>query len=116
MLPDEFKLARGRSKVILREAFANLVPPEILTRKKMGFGVPLGRWFAGELRSYVSSVLLPKNAKYRAYLSGAYVEDVVRRHMTGENRGHELWNLVCFERWLQLLPDWTSKRRPPVTV
>ena len=35
MLPDEFKLARGRSTVILREAFAGLVPTEILPRKKM---------------------------------------------------------------------------------
>jgi asparagine synthase (glutamine-hydrolysing) len=117
MLPDRFKLSRGRTKVILREAFGDLVPPAIMARKKMGFGVPLGRWFAGELRSYVASVLLPKDARYRAYLSGAYVEDVVRGHTAGgENRGHELWNLLCFERWLQLLPGWTSKRQHPVTA
>jgi asparagine synthase (glutamine-hydrolysing) len=113
-LPDEFKLSRGQSKRILREAFADLVPQDILTRKKMGFGVPLGRWFGGQLRPYLADVLLAKDAKYRAYLSGAGVEDLVRRHDAGENRGHELWNLLCFERWLQLLPGWTSKRAVPV--
>jgi asparagine synthase (glutamine-hydrolysing) len=114
-LPDALKLSRGQSKRILRETFADLVPREILTRKKMGFGVPLGRWFGGQLRPYLADVLLAGDAKYRAYLSGACVEDLVRRHDAGENRGHELWNLLCFERWLQLLPGWTSKRAVPVT-
>ena len=117
MLPDRFKLAGRRRKVILREAFADLVPPEILGRGKMGFGVPLGRWFAGELRGYVSDVLLPSDAKYREYLSGPYVEQVVRRHLAGtEDLGHQLWSLVCFERWLQLLPSWTSPRLHEVTA
>jgi asparagine synthase (glutamine-hydrolysing) len=115
-LPDAFKLSRGRSKRILREAFDDLVPRDILTRKKMGFGVPLGRWFAGELRPYVADVLLSSDAQYRCYVKGSYVEDLVRRHDGGENRGHELWNLLCFERWLQLLPTWTARRRDPVAT
>src|SRR5262249_18789382 len=51
-LPDAYKMWLGRHKIILREAFADLVPAAIMTRRKMGFGVPLGRWFRGELRSY----------------------------------------------------------------
>jgi hypothetical protein len=82
------------------DAFADLVPREILTRKKMGFGVPLGRWFGGALRSYVSDALLPGDAKYRAYVAGAYVEDVVRRHMTGEDG-------------LVVLPEVAAAKMPP---
>src|SRR5213594_728762 len=52
-LPDDLKLHGRRTKVILREAFADLVPAEINRRGKMGFGVPLGAWFRGELRDYV---------------------------------------------------------------
>src|SRR5205814_10307592 len=49
-LPDSMKLsARGQTKVILREAFADLIPSEIQRRGKMGFGIPFGLWFRGAL-------------------------------------------------------------------
>ena len=116
-LPDHYKLAGRRRKVILREAFADMLPAPILSRGKMGFGVPLARWFAGELRSYVSDVLRPPEAKYRAYVSGTMVEDLLSRHVAGrENRAQELWTLMCFERWLQLLPGWTRAGFIPVRV
>jgi asparagine synthase (glutamine-hydrolysing) len=81
----------------------------------MGFGVPLARWFAAELRSYVSDVLRPSDAKYRAYVSGTMVDDLLNRHLEGrENRAQELWTLMCLERWLQLLPTWTARRAPTI--
>jgi asparagine synthase (glutamine-hydrolysing) len=112
-LPDEYKMSGRRRKVILREAFADLIPPVVLGRGKMGFGVPLARWFSGELRTYVADVLLPRDARYRAYLSGPVVEDLVHRHLSGrENLAQQLWTLLCFERWLQLLPRWRERRQP----
>jgi asparagine synthase (glutamine-hydrolysing) len=113
-LPDRYKLAGRRRKVILRDAFADMLPAPVQRRGKMGFGVPLGRWFAGELRSYVSDVLRPADARYRAYVSGTMVDDLLTRHFDGrENRAQELWTLMCFERWLQLLPAWTAHRPQP---
>src|SRR5262245_19802670 len=107
-LPDRYKLARGRSKVVLRAAFADLLPPAIDRRGKMGFGVPLGTWFRGHLRQFVRDVLLAPDARYRSMLSGPFVARMVERHLAGEaNLGHQLWSLICFERWLQMLPDWT---------
>jgi asparagine synthase (glutamine-hydrolysing) len=106
-LPDRYKLARGRSKAILREAFADLIPPEIDRRRKMGFGVPLGTWFRGHLREFMRDALLAPEARYRTMLSGAFVERLVERHLAGANLGHQLWSLICFERWLRMLPAWT---------
>jgi len=109
-LPDRYKLARGRSKVVLRAAFADLLPPAIDRRGKMGFGVPLGTWFRGHLRQFVRDVLLAPDARYRSMLSGPFVARMVERHLAGEaNLGHQLWSLICFERWLQMLPDWTRR-------
>jgi asparagine synthase (glutamine-hydrolysing) len=107
-LPDNWKLSRtGRTKSILRDAFADLIPPSVNRRGKMGFGVPLDRWFRGELRSYVRDTLLASDACSRNYLDAAEVERLVRRHETGEaNVGHQLWCLLTFERWLRLLPSW----------
>jgi asparagine synthase (glutamine-hydrolysing) len=80
----------------------------------MGFGVPLGTWFRGELRDYVRDRLLAPDARYREMLSGPFVEKVVRDHLSQtRNMGQQLWSLLCFEQWLRLLPDWT-RAAPPV--
>jgi asparagine synthase (glutamine-hydrolysing) len=108
-LPDDVKLRGRRTKFILRRAFADLLPAPIARRGKMGFGVPVGTWFRGTLRQSVTDVLLAPDARYRAMLNGAFVEQVVARHVSGRaNLGPQLWTLMCFERWLQLLPQWNA--------
>jgi asparagine synthetase B (glutamine-hydrolysing) len=67
-LPDRMKLRWGRTKYILKKAFADLLPKEILHRGKMGFGVPLGVWFRGELREYVQDLLCSPQAFLRDYV------------------------------------------------
>jgi asparagine synthase (glutamine-hydrolysing) len=110
-LPDDLKLRGRETKFILRRAFADLLPAEIAGRGKMGFGVPVGAWFRGGLRDYLRDTLLAADARYREMLDGAFVESLVARHLAGrDNLGPQLWTLVCFERWLRLLPQWT--RRP----
>ena len=111
-LPDAMKLDGRRTKVALREAFADLLPPEISARAKMGFGVPLNTWFRGQLRDYVRDVLLNPDARYRTMLSERFVGDLVRRHLDGRvNAGPQIWSLIVFERWLQLLPEWQRQGR-----
>ncbi len=111
-LPDAFKLSGSRTKAILRDAFADLIPAEIDRRPKTGFGVPLDLWFRGELRDYVRDVLLAPSAASRALLKPAEVARLIDAHQQGRaNLGHRLWTLVCFERWLQQLRTWTGQRR-----
>ena len=57
-LDRKLQLRAGRSKVVLKQAFADLLPPPIRTRPKMGFGVPIGRWFRDELKDELQDVLL----------------------------------------------------------
>jgi asparagine synthase (glutamine-hydrolysing) len=113
-LPDEYKLRGRKAKSILREAFADLLPLPIARRPKMGFGVPVGTWFRGELRDYLRDVLLSPGARYREVLSTRFVERLVAQHLAGTaHSGPQLWSLVCFERWLQLLPEWKRHRSRP---
>jgi asparagine synthase (glutamine-hydrolysing) len=112
-LPGEFKLDGRRTKAILRDAFADLIPPDIDRRPKTGFGVPLDAWFRGELAEYVRDTLLAPSAASRAYLKPAAVQALVDAHQQGRaNVGHRLWTLVCFERWLKQLPGWTGEPQP----
>lgn len=105
-LPDDYKLDGGRSKAVLRDAFAELVPPSVARRQKTGFGVPLDAWFRGELRPVVRDLLLSPQARHRDYLAFDVVRQTVERHESGAaNEGQRLWALLTFERWLQLLPE-----------
>jgi asparagine synthase (glutamine-hydrolysing) len=110
-LPDACKLRGRRTKAVLRDAFHDLLPREIDRRPKMGFGVPLGAWLRGSLRDYMRDLLLTRDARYRTMLSASHVERLVHDHLSGAaNAGPQLWSLICFERWLQMLPEWRDQR------
>ena len=116
-LPDTLKLRGGRTKAILRDAFADLLPAELQRRPKAGFGVPLDRWFRVELRSFVRDMLLAPTAASRDYLNRTAVQHLVEDHQAGRtNGGHRLWTLVCFERWLQMLPSWRALTASPAAT
>jgi asparagine synthase (glutamine-hydrolysing) len=111
-LPDDDKLRGMTTKAILRDAFADTLPPAVLQAPKKGFGVPLDAWFRGELAAPCRDLLLAPSAKLRAYLSHEFVGKLVADHQGGRaNHGHRLWTLLTFERWLQLLPSWGTGGR-----
>lgn len=112
-LPARFKLDGRRTKAILRDAFADLLPASVTARPKTGFGVPIDAWFRGELRDRVRDELLTPSARSREYLSMPFVRSLVEAHLAGTaNHGHRLWTLLTLERWLQLLPDWRAGIAP----
>jgi asparagine synthase (glutamine-hydrolysing) len=102
-LPDRF-LRRGRStKWLLRKAFEDILPREILTRGKMGFGMPLGTWFRGTLRDYLHDTLGAGAACYE-FVDRGYVAQMLERHSTKvADHGLALWLLLTFEVWLRQL-------------
>jgi asparagine synthase (glutamine-hydrolysing) len=97
-------LRRGlTTKRILKDAFADLLPPEIMRRGKMGFGVPLGRWFRGSLKGYLND-LLGRGARLEAYLDAGAVARLLADHDAGRSdHGQRLWLLLTFEVWLRSL-------------
>src|SRR5262249_32077631 len=102
-LPDRFKRRGLTTKWILKRAFADLIPPEILNRGKMGFGIPLGTWFRGGLRDYLQE-RLARGAGLYDYVEHAYVDGLMREHLDGRaDHGHKLWLLLTFEVWLRML-------------
>jgi asparagine synthase (glutamine-hydrolysing) len=104
-LPDGYKLRGRTTKYILRKAFADLLPAQIKTRGKMGFGLPLGTWFRGELRGYVRDLLVAPDARIGEYLRPAAVQRVFQEHVDGRaDYEHQLWLLVTMELWLRNLP------------
>jgi asparagine synthase (glutamine-hydrolysing) len=101
-LPARYKLRAGRGKRILREAFGDLLPREIWTRKKMGFGVPLDHWFSNELRDLTSDLLLAESSRCRQFLRPDSVQLLWTEHQQRRfDHSARLWALVMLESWLR---------------
>ncbi len=100
-LPDALKRRGGSGKRVLKSAVADLLPPEILSRRKHGFGVPLGDWFRGELRPMVEDVLLA-SPRIAGRLDPRAVRALFEEHVAGRaDRGHQLWTLLTLELWMR---------------
>jgi asparagine synthase (glutamine-hydrolysing) len=99
-LPLRMKLRDGQRKYLLKRVAARVLPPQLLTRKKQGFGVPLGVWFRGKLRGAFQDVLLSARARQRGYFNPREIQRLLHEHLTGR-RDHELrlWQLLMFELW-----------------
>ncbi|MCI0664379.1 MAG: asparagine synthase (glutamine-hydrolyzing) [Acidobacteria bacterium] len=104
-LPESMKLRGWTTKYVLRRAMRGLLPAEILTRKKMGFPVPIESWFRGRYRRVVDEYVLSERALARGYFNAGYVRELAARHANGENHAERLWMLVNFEIWLRRFFD-----------
>ncbi|MBV9465799.1 MAG: asparagine synthase (glutamine-hydrolyzing) [Solirubrobacterales bacterium] len=101
-LPSEFKLRGLRRKRILAAAVADLVPREVVRRRKRGFAVPLDSWFRGELSSLLADRLGAADARVRKHLRGELLDAIIAQHAGGRrNRGQTLWMLLMLELFLR---------------
>src|SRR5687768_13715964 len=121
-LPHRLKLSGLTTKRILREAIRGLVPPEILTRRKMGFPVPFSGWVRGRWSNVAREVLLDRRTCQRGLINPAAVETLLDEHRTGRRSGGDaIWALMNLELWyrtfidgdgIQTLPDARSASLP----
>jgi asparagine synthase (glutamine-hydrolysing) len=101
-MPSRFKFGCWGSKLILRRAFDRELPRQIWQRKKMGFGVPIARWFQNELRHFVEDHLVGPNVRCHQFFQAAGLKQLVDQHMTGKvNHCYRLWNLLVLELWMR---------------
>ncbi len=104
-LPPQHKLRGWQTKAVLREALHDLVPREILTRRKMGFPTPIGNWLRTSFAHVADDLLLSDRFRDRGYFAPAAVERLVREHRAGANHGDRLWLLITLELWQRIFVD-----------
>jgi asparagine synthase (glutamine-hydrolysing) len=98
--PDGLKVRGRTKKVLMREAFHDLLPSSILTRRKMGFSVPLALWLRTSLRETLNEILSPTEVRRVGYLDLAEVERVKGEHLSGRaNHESKLWALMNLVTW-----------------
>lgn len=101
-IPPDLHVRNGRSKAVLREAFADLLPAAILDRPKHAFEVPVGSWLRGDLRNVVRTHLSPDAPAIREYFRPEAVKVLVQAHLSGHrDLSRELWTLLTFSLWYE---------------
>jgi asparagine synthase (glutamine-hydrolysing) len=101
-LPSSFKLHGGEAKRLLKKAMEPHLPREVLYRRKMGFAVPLARWFRGPLRGRVRDALLGSQLAETGYFNPRYLEQLVQQHDSGvRDHSAPLWTLLMFDAFLR---------------
>ncbi len=115
-LPGNLKLHGRDGKHILKSAMRGVLPDEILDRKKMGFGVPLVRWFRDELRDLPRDVLLDPGATQRGYFNRSEIEGLIDEHQQSRaDHSFRLWALLQLEMWHREVVDAPHVREEALT-
>jgi len=104
-VPYNLKLRGRTTKYLLKEMARDLLPDEIIDRKKHGFGAPIGAWLRQDIRP-VQDVLLSRPARERGLLRMNAVEKLIQEHASGQrDHGFRLWTLLTLETWYQQFID-----------
>nr|MBA2599781.1 asparagine synthase (glutamine-hydrolyzing) [Actinomycetota bacterium] len=111
-LPPEMKATPFAMKRLLRRSFEGVLPREIVRRRKHGFGIPVGRWFRGELRAPFEELVLGSGARSAEVLDPSGVRALFGEHLAGEDHGGRLWLLLSLEMWLRTM-EGPQRLEPP---
>jgi asparagine synthase (glutamine-hydrolysing) len=105
-MPLHLKQNDRKGKLILIDAFPDLLPETIQNRSKMGFGIPIDHWFRNELKDLLHDSLLDETARSRGIFNPNTVQRLIDDHQSGRwDHSYRLWNLVCLEQWQRTFLD-----------
>ncbi len=105
-LPSSLKVRGQEGKYLLKKAMGPLLPDDILYRPKMGFAVPLARWFRGPLKERVRQAVLGSRLAETGWFNREYLQHLVDAHQSGaRDYSAPLWTLLMFEAFLRNVLD-----------
>ena len=101
-LPGSYKLnAKGRHKLILKEAFKDWLPPNFMEREKKGFSVPLDKWVRRDYADLLRARLIDKPT-LAPWIRQERVQSMVDEHLSGRaSHGNRLWSLLVLAQWIE---------------
>jgi asparagine synthase (glutamine-hydrolysing) len=105
-LPENLKMKGFQPKYLLKKAAARLVPREVIYRRKMGFGVPVGKWFREGMKDFVRGILLSETSLRRGIVKPELLTKYVGEHQNAaRDHSQRLWTLLMLELWYQRFID-----------
>lgn len=101
-LPLRERYHAWKGKRILKDVMKGRIPEPILQRPKKGFGIPIGQWLRGPLKSLLQETLAAEKIAASGILKPAEVQRLVDEHLAGKaDHRKKLWTLMAFQWWLE---------------
>jgi asparagine synthase (glutamine-hydrolysing) len=100
-LPADLRVRGRNGKYLLRQAFADKLPPEIFNRGKQGFGIPVGAWFRGPLAGWAREVILEPGNPLDDWFTPVARQRILDEHLQGRvDHGKRIYAIVTLALWL----------------
>ena len=116
-LPSDLKIRGQEGKFLFKKAMEPKLPDDVLYRPKMGFAVPLARWFRGPLRQRVRDAVLGPRLAATGWFNADYLRHLVDAHQSGaQDYSASLWSLMMFESFLRQVVDGDTTGLPVPAV
>lgn len=105
-IPFSVKLKGFRLKSLFKKAVKDILPSEVINKRKQGFMVPLADWLKDDLQDFVKGVLSESTIKKRGIFNSKYVNELLSLHFQGKKIfTHQIWALLVFELWARQYLD-----------
>ena len=99
-IPDNLKVAKGKTKVLLKKIASRHVPHDCVYRPKEGFSIPIKNWLVTKLRPLMENLLNRRKIHDQGLFKPSTVERLKNEHLSGlANHSHVLWSLMVFQAW-----------------
>lgn len=100
-IPTKYKVTPEATKVLLREAMKEVVPPDVQNRRKLGFPVPTRVWLRNEWYDWAKALI--ETANVGKWINKAYALRLLEMHRDGKtDASRKLWTLLVFMLWHQI--------------
>lgn len=101
-IPDRLKIRFLSKKYVLKQVAKDFLPPPILSRRKQGFGSPMGAWLRNDLKGYVASALSRKRLARHGLFRFEAVQDLIQAHLSRKGSyDRQIFAILMFQKWYE---------------
>ncbi len=100
-LPLAWKIEQGQRKILLRRVLSRYLPAELVDRRKMGFGIPVGEWLRTDLREWAEELLDEQRLRHDGFFDSRLVRQEWQAWLESNNprRASRFWSILMFQAW-----------------
>jgi asparagine synthase (glutamine-hydrolysing) len=114
-LPVDQRVTRAQTKVALRRALRDIVPPHVLERRKLGFPVPIRHWIKDEMYDWARGIIEASGAD--EFFDRPAIRALLEAHRTGpHDYSRKIWTLLVFMIWHGIFVEERITPEIPATV